>query len=450
MLQIPYVAFAMCGVCNSCKILKDMKVRVLLLAIATFIGVTSVTAQNNIKVLLKDGSELVGYISMQRPGESLVITSSKSTIILPATQVKSISDRDVAYSKLSSDWQQWADENNAVVGAGDNRTVKLSNIVTDKGSMMEVRILERGAKVKYLEMAPKSYSLKWDDLALVKCEPRSALELSGINRKYKLSSGVEYEGQYYEEIPGETMSLYGKDGVVEVFNTIDVVKDCRVKVNPNQSLFEQSDLIDIVKLRDGRTYSGVITERNYFDVEPQDTTALNKHQFDSKRDFLLIESQSGLVTSLNLDEVTEYRKEINTQYKPLSDVLLKPGQFMVDRQESQILTSESENGTIKITLDTIPVSVNRGVVSIESNYGVATQALRYKLVKAKKYQSKKNGGNVYGFTYEDLAKSSLYPDKSETSVNNTTKTDYDLEETGLYIYYNAVENKGIPFRVTKL
>ena len=46
---------------------------------------------------------------------------------------------------------------------------------------------------------------------------------------------MEYEGQYVEEVPGETMSLLRDNGVIEVFNTEEVMKDNRFKINPNQA-----------------------------------------------------------------------------------------------------------------------------------------------------------------------------------------------------------------------
>lgn len=183
-----------------------MKIKKLLLII-TLSGAICGYAQDNQKVILKDGSELVGYISRQRPGENLTFTTKRAEIMVNAENVKSIVDHQVSVNNLSNEWKLWADKNDALMGNGDNAYLVLSDIITTKGTVNHVRILERGVKVKYLELIPNNYSLSWDTIARINVAPRHKLQLTGINRKYKLRSGLEYEGQYVEEIPGKTLSL---------------------------------------------------------------------------------------------------------------------------------------------------------------------------------------------------------------------------------------------------
>jgi small nuclear ribonucleoprotein (snRNP)-like protein len=429
-----------------------MKIKKILVLAIALSGFVAVDAQSNLKVVLNDGSELVGYISRQRPGEDFTFTSSKAVLTVPAQDVKSVVDIDVKYDSLSDEWKAWADENDAVVGVGDNRILSLSDIVTANGMVSHVRIIERGSKIKYLELSPNTHTLKWDDLVVVKCDKRPKMLLSGVNRKYKVTSGLEYEGQYVEEVPGQTLSLYRDNGVVEVFNTVDVVKDSRLAVNPNQSLLEQSDLIDIVELRNGETYKGIIFERDYFGFDDLDSIAVKKSNNKLvQHDYLLIQLEDESKANILLNDIVEYRKEKNDNYNPITDVILKEGEFMVNRNSAKTQIAEEFENTIRLNTDSVLVEINREgeklQLAIESQFGDSQKTQQFKLVKADKYLDKTNKSYYYGFTYKNLAKDAILPSKSELSVNGTTKIDFDVKESGIFVFFNAITMEAVPFRI---
>ena len=92
------------------------------------------------KLLLKNGSELEGYISVQRPGENFTFTTERAVIYLLNKDLKeSIVDHEVNIKQLSPEWIKWAENNDAFEGLGDNRTLKLSDIRTAKGMAYKVR-----------------------------------------------------------------------------------------------------------------------------------------------------------------------------------------------------------------------------------------------------------------------------------------------------------------------
>lgn len=415
-----------------------MKIRNLLLVVALGCYFNAY-AQDNQKVILKDGSELVGYISRQRPGENITFTTKSAVILMNAEKVKSIIDNQVSEKELSKEWKKWAEENDAMVEKGGNKTLLLSDIITSNGTVNRVRIIERGAKLKYLELLPNNYSLSWDTIEMIKVEPRPKLQLSGINRKYKLRSGMEYEGQYVEEIPGKTLSLYQENGVTLVFRRDEVLKDNRIKVNPNQTIFEQSDLIDIVKLKDGRFHKGIIIERNYSDTD----TISN--------DYLLIQAENGTVQSIKLAEVLEYCKEPNLAYKPLTDVLLEKGEFMVNRKKTNPQIVQEFKNIIRLNIDSvkvvIPLENTSTELEVETKFYDDIQSSQLKLVKVKEYYDKKVKDKIYGFTYEDIVKDAISPKRIETSINDITKIVFDINEPGFYSIYNFSNNEVIIFKI---
>lgn len=414
-------------------------IKFLILNVALIVGLATASAQDNLTVVLKDGSELTGYFSQQRPGENFTFRTSKAIIVLPNNEVSSILDSNVKVKNLSPEWQAWAETNDAYEGSGNDRTLRLSNIVTKQNTVNHVRLLEKGAKVRYLDLSPNSYTLTWDTIQVVRAEKRPKLLLSGINRVYKLSSGMEYEGQYIEETPGETMSLMGYSGVIEVFNTEDVVKDTRIKINPNQTLLEQSDLIDIVKTRNGATYKGVIFERNYSGN-------------DSISNYLLIQQEDGNIKSLLLSDVTEYLKERNSKYNPVTDIILEENEVAINRIVTTMRPTKDISGVVTVNIDSIstnlPIS-NPQIITAEFSMD-NSKAQQPKLVRIRKFQDKKGKSTHYGFTYEDMVKYALQPKSVETSVNGISKLEYNLlnGEQGTYGIYDPLTNRILIFTIS--
>ncbi len=415
-------------------------IKSLLLGFA-LIASSGASAQDNLTVMLKDGTELTGFISRQRPGENFTFSTSKAVVLVPSKEVKSIVDNTVKIGALSTAWQKWAEDNDAYQGTGDNRSLLLSDIITTSGTISGVRVLEKGAKVRYLELSPNSYSLSWDTIQVVKAEKRPKLLLSGINRRYKLVSGMEYEGQYMEEVPGKTMSLLRDNGVIEVFNTDDVLKDVRLKVNPNQTLLEQSDLIDIVLLKNGSSHRGVIFERNY----SQGTEAFNN--------YLLIQLDNGTTMSIDLADVVEYRKEKNPNYHPQTDIELSKDEAAIDRNVCTMIPTEDVSGIVTVNMDSLKITLPASIPqSITAEFNMDnTSAQQLKLVRIRKYQGKKGRNIHYGFTYEDMVKNAILPKSVETSVNGISKLTYTLPNGGVgnYGIYDPMTSHVIIFRLAK-
>lgn len=418
-----------------------MKVtKTLLFGFALIAGLATASAQDNLTVVLKDGTELTGYISRQRPGENFTFTTSKATVLLPSKDVKSIVNSDVKITSLSSEWKEWAEKNDAYDGVGNTRTLLLSDIITNNGSINRVRVLEKGAKVRYLELTPNTYSLNWDTIEVVRADKRPKLMLSGVNRRYKLASGMEYEGQYIEEVPGETMSLLRDNGVIEVFNTEEVMKDIRFKINPNQTLLEQSYLVDIVQMKNGSSHRGVIFERNYSESD------------EITNDYLLIQLDNGTTMSLNLADIIEYRKEKNPAYKPVTDIELADGEVAINRNIGTFISTEEVSGIVTINTDSLKITIPSNIPqSITAEFNMDNvEAQQLKLIRIRKYQDKKGKSTYYGFTFEDMVKSTILPKSVETSVNGISKLEYILPngDFGIYGIYNPLTNKIIIFEIS--
>lgn len=418
-----------------------MVMRILTLGAVMFSLFSGIVANAQIvqKLQLKNGSVLEGYIAKQRPGRDLVFKSEQATIYMSGSHVKSYSEYKVKVSELDAKWLKWAEENDAFVGVNDNRTFTFNDIVTENGTIARVRVLEKGAKVKYLDMSPREHTLNWDTIVVLTVDKRPKTLLSGINRVYKLKDGTEREGQYVEEVPGKTLSLYTNDGVVEVCQTGDVVKYIMKGIHPTQSILEQSPLLDVVDVKNFSTVRGVIIEQNY-GANPSD-------------DYLLVHREDGSTQSIKVRDVQEFRKEENKKYAPKYDILLNENELVVNRMQTNSLEVKEESSFILLPSDSCLAIVEKKSpetnVIIETRLSDASQNPTLDIVKVSTLEKGKGRRKetFYGFSFEDIVKTSIMPMKVETSVNATTRFEYKIREAGLYVIYFSKEKKVIPFRI---
>ena len=284
---------------------------------------------------MKDGSVLSGYIQKQDGDGNLTFHSDEARICLVSKNATISNEKNYSVKDLSKAWIDWAEKNDEFEGVGDNRTLFLADVTSKTKSVTRVKILERGEVVKYLEMTPNTYQISWKDVISIKGERRSKTALSGLNRIYQMKSGMEFEGQYAEE-NDSMLILYLNNGVRQSFKINDVVKYTFRPINPNQDIFAQSELLDVIKTKNGAETKGIIIEQNY--TSNKDT-----------ENYFLVQQQSGAIQSIKLSDISETRKEENPKYDPKFDILLKEGEVVINRKEVvQINTKERDD---KVVLD---------------------------------------------------------------------------------------------------
>ena len=404
--------------------------RILFLLVALCALGTEVKAIVVQKVYLKDGSVLNGYIQRQEGDGKLTIHTDYATICINNGKATVAGEQAYGENALSQAWKDWAEKNDEFQGAKDNRTLWLGNVLVNgvlKASM--VKILESGATVKYLEMSPNTYKVDWKDVKAIKGDKRNKTALSGINRVYQLRNGEQCEGQYAEETDS-TLSLYLANGSVRSFKIDDVIKYVFKPINPNQSLFEQSPLIDIVKTNHAE-YRGVIIEQNY----------------SSKKDnenYVLISLESGAIQSVKVSDIVETMKEENKLYSPKFDIVLNLDEVVVNRLPVEYVKVAEVDGVLVLDSLSHKVVIQKDNLSNLSN---GKNIDMWQLVKVTKLASKKK--TDYQFTYKDLVNSVVHAKKIEKSVNNTTRMEYQVELAGVYALYDAQGKRAIPIIVKK-
>jgi len=388
------------------------------------------------KIYMKDGSVLSGYIQKQDDNGNLTFHSDIAEICLKSKDVTISNEKNYSVNELDKAWVDWAEENEAFEGAGNNRTLYMADVTSKSKTVSRVKIIERGELVRYLQMTPDVYLIAWKDVMAIKGEKRSKTALSGINRIFQLKSGMEFEGEYAEETDS-LLTLYLNNGIRQSFKINDVIKYTFRPINPNQDIFAQSELLNIVKTKNGNETKGIIIEQNY--TSNNDT-----------ENYFLVQQQSGAIQSIKLSDIVETRKEENPKFDPKFDVLLKEGDVLINRQEV-FITSISEKGENNV-LDSLSEQVvikkdpqNNTRVTVEYRNANGANVEAYQVVKVNKIENKKEKKTVYGVSYRDLVNSTIRPVSIETSVNHTTKAEYIVGGQGVFALYDAKNKKAIPF-----
>ena len=388
------------------------------------------------KIYLKDGSVLSGYIQKQDDNGNLTIHSDVAEICLKSSQATISNEKNYTEGELDKNWVEWAEKNEAFEGTGNQRTLYLADVTSKSKTVAKVKILERGELVRYLEMSPDIYTIPWKDVLAIKGEKRCKTALSGINRIFQLKSGMEFEGQYAEETDS-LLTLYLNNGIRQSFKINDVIKYTFRPINPNQDIFAQSELLNIVKTKNGNETKGIIIEQNYTSAK------------DSEN-YFLVQQPSGAIQSIKVSDILETRKEENPKFDPKFDVLLKEGEVLINRQEVVMtgITEKGENSVLdslseKVVIKKDPQNNTRVTVEYRNANGANIEA--YQVVKVNKIENKKEKKTMYGVSYRDLVNSTIRPVSIETSVNHTTKAEYIVGGQGTFALYDAKNKKAIPF-----
>ena len=377
-----------------------------------------------------------GYIQKQDDNGNLTIHSDVAEICLKSSQATISNEKNYTESELDKNWVEWAEKNEAFEGTGNQRTLYLADVTSKSKTVAKVKIIERGELVRYLEMSPDIYTIPWKDVLAIKGEKRCKTALSGINRIFQLKSGMEFEGQYAEETDS-LLTLYLNNGIRQSFKINDVIKYTFRPINPNQDIFAQSELLNIVKTKNGNETKGIIIEQNYTSAK------------DSEN-YFLVQQPSGAIQSIKVSDILETRKEENPKFDPKFDVLLKEGEVLINRQEVVMtgITEKGENSVLdslseKVVIKKDPQNNTRVTVEYRNANGANIEA--YQVVKVNKIENKKEKKTMYGVSYRDLVNSTIRPVSVETSVNHTTKAEYIVGGQGTFALYDAKNKKAIPF-----
>lgn len=385
---------------------------------------------------LKNGSTLHGYMKSQKSGGSIVFYAENADIVIDGKKVKNVSGKKVAFNSLPDEWKTYAEANELL---DKKRELTLSSI--DTGSMINnILILEQGKIMKYVELK-HDYTFHSSNIAFVEYASRDEMLLTGINRILTVkSSGMvrTVTGQCIKEVPGRVICLLKDDGVVESIDINDLVKDNSIKNNPNQSIFEQSMLLDEIRTNDGAVYTGIITERNYELANYCFVITMKTDDVESTQ-------------TVWMENVKEICKLPNPAYKEMRDIQLIPGQIMVNRNEVDQETLSEQSGAFVVTPEmkrlTLKLEGKELAIDVEANFKNEKDATDNYFIKTKQFTKDRKRKDSFYFTFRDMIESAMTPTETTKSMNNTTKMSYHVTSKGLYVFFNSNTKKAVVVNV---
>lgn len=412
-----------------------MKRHLIIMALAVGCMLTA-KAQIVQTTYLKNGSVLHGYMKSQKSGGNIVFYAEKAEVVIDGHKVKNISGKKVAFNSLPDEWKTYAEENELL---DKKRELTLSSI--DTGSMINnVFILEQGKTMKYVELK-HDYALRSSIIEYVEYISRDEMLLTGINRILSVKSGNMVRtitGQCVKEIPGKVICLLKEDGVVESIDINDIVKDNSIKNNPNQSIFEQSVLLDEIRTTDGAVYTGIITERNYELANYCFVITMKTDDVETTQ-------------TVWMENVKEICKLPNPAYKEVRDIQLNPGQIMVNRNEVDQETLSEQSGAFVVTPEmkrlTLKLEGKELAIDVEANFKNEKDATDNYFIKTKQFTKDRKRKDSFYFTFRDMIESAMTPTETTKSMNNTTKMSYHVTSKGLYVFFNSNTKKAVVVNV---
>lgn len=408
------------------------------------------------RVVLKNGSVLEGYISAQYLGKNILFMAESANVYIPQENIKNISYNEYELADLSDEWKEWAKSNPQAVIKRDNKEfITLSNINLqytpakgiDSGNADEnsgrdsvkinwgvipvnVRILEKGSVVKYLDFSDMTYDINWDDVVMIQRNQRNKIELTGIIDVIEMKSGLFVEGQIIEQIPDSGMKVMKNDGIVEVIPLNEVKSQKRKKLNPDMELYEQSPLIETVVRQDGEQFSGIIIEQ--------------KLAGKNETGYIIISNEKGDITRINSKEVKEIQKSRNTGYKRITDIIVGDNEVWINRNKAENAKIVNDKGYFiideKSKFIKLSAKENNSQIVVEQKNTTAGKGIILVKIIPKEI---KGYGLSNAFTYESLVNNSIQAAECVVSVNNTLKHIYYVSP-GDYVLYNQ-HNKNCIF-----
>ncbi len=230
-------------------------------------------AISTIRIVTKDGSQYEGYISKQGPAMQDIIFKADSFI------------SRVAKASL-------------YVTNG-----KYSVPLDGGNTIVPVTILDNiGDTVIYSCKIPHMFNIKKSEIKNLLATRDYKTQITGIDRIYKKYNGETIKGKYIGELPGKTIEIIDSLDVIHEIGATDY-ETCKYYGRfPNESLYEQSPLLDRITTADG-TYTGVVSEINYITEPEQDF-------------YLFVESKDGVRQRVRIPAITLYEKLPNPDYKP--------------------------------------------------------------------------------------------------------------------------------------
>lgn len=285
-----------------------MKIRLLLsLVLFSLLDNASAFGTMTDKITLTDGTILEGYICLQCPEEGFKIHTERSIRTISVDDIENFTSKNVKLKSLSTEWKECADEYpECVISANGIDYIALASFNVNDSTydrIENVMVLENGGHIKYLDLNTEEVTVKYSDVAKICPKETSTDILSGFIDEIELASGKVIKGKVIETIPGESIKIRTDKGGVELWSMDRIKAKRKLKKNDKQSEVEQAQILEKVKLMNGRSVEGVIIEQIYGD--------------ENHSSRIIMATVNGVKESIENNDVKEISYKENPNYAPM-------------------------------------------------------------------------------------------------------------------------------------
>lgn len=449
-----------------------MKKSALVLALfATLINFLAYAQHEQVVVISNKTQQTVydGYIANQFYGDKgdafyrIYYTAFQKDFLL-----KDESRQDVTYvgKDIPPAWREWASANHHLKMKGGEETFTLSRIAFEGEPMREYYILLDGKKhLRCYTIAAGELMVKSDSLLRLERFPRDPSLITDLDDVVTTLTDT-YVGVITRQYPGRQLQIWDRRTDKTYVVDYATIRNFRKEVmNPDYSIWEQAPYLQEIVLRSipHIRQEGIIVEQTAMANEQSAIKLLTK----------------GGTYTYKFGEILSISKFQNPEYKPVHDIILDPGQTVINRDsllqfvnilklekeglmpvyylDPQIVPEVEQGGGLfrkkKKEVETKElkiVSVAKAEVVIETNTPDIAEVYVIKATeREEQLVPKKNPVKILSYTDADLIRSTIKVEK-KTSINNTTSLSFKLPEEGRYFVYLRGLDKSWIFEYKKV
>lgn len=390
---------------------------------------TTIVAQESI--VLKDGTIYSGFIAEQllKGPESgkRVITYDAVTRHIPRVAGMETKQMRISEKACSPEWLAWAEAEGVMENENGQRYLPLHILSVPGKSDIECFILSRSSDSFFCHvMEQGTAECQLQDIVRITKPARDPALLTAVDDIIRVQAGTVYQGVITNQVIGSHYEIWNRsDDALYTIRNNEVAAVGMKAFNPDYTLWQQTPYLQTVQTESQMFGPGFIIENTY-----ATTTTPGTLKFLTK--------EGNMQVIINVGDVKSINKSINPDYAPVMDLILKPGESMLNRQ---ILLNYCPLETVKdgsgeyfcVRFDSVrtttPLCKEHHVI-IEGNADELAEAV---VVQATKRAAKKQP-KLLVFTYEDIFKTGITPTISK-SVNGTTKMEFDVPTDGAYFVF---------------
>lgn len=416
-------------------------------------------AQKVETLVLSDGTELTGYVSVQNFNDGVTFYSVESKIVMPSEYVHLCTDYMEKYDNLSSEWKEWADANNWNPDEDFNlNTIELkhkslpfaqpkkftiadSEELKKNSEIPDVHILMKGDRIIFVDMHPYTFTLSWDVIECQKRQPRDEQQLNGlVDVLRKGGKSEELKGTIVEQKPGKEIQLQNSNRLIEVLKADDIVSIRKERVNADQTLLQQSPLIETIVLKTGEGITGLIKEQNFDVDDGKGYSIMTVEQADGSSRIVPHVDVKEILRKPNPDYVPLFDKELAADsIMLLNDREVKFAELKFNKKKTELRVANLDSCLIGLMLD--EVKDGKFIFEVKNINDMAG----FELVPL--YEKGKKKKVEWGFTTQERYENAIRPEQKSVNSKEVLKMTFVVTKPGLYLLYQPKQKRGIVCKI---